>query len=260
MAALAPADLASSSHWTHPSGRVRLFDAVRGFSVASMVLFHACYDLVFIYGVEVPFFSGLFVDVWRATIAWTFLAVSGWMCSFSKSNLVRSGRYLAIAALIFVATSLAAVDDPINFGIVFCIGAATLVDALLEKAGLEPHGLLVAGCLCVAFLLCLNVPRGSFGGPFFSVELPAAWYGTPWLAWLGFPGPGFVSGDYYPLVPFALMYGAGIATGRWFKTRGYPSWVLDAHCRPLEWLGRHALPIYVIHQPALMALFWLLGL
>lgn len=225
-----------------------------------MVLFHACYDLVFIYGVALPFFVAPYVGIWRATIAWTFLGIAGWMCSFSKNNLARSGRYLAVAALIFVATTVAAVDDPINFGIIFCMGGATLIDALLEKAHLEPRGLICAGILALAFLLCLNVPSGYFGGPFFSVSLPEAWYQQSVLAWLGLPGPGFVSGDYYPLVPFALMYGAGIAVGRWFKAKGYPRWMLTAHCHPLEWLGRHALPIYVIHQVALLGLFTLLGL
>lgn len=259
---VAPASATDSTRrapWTHPTGRVRLFDAARGFSVVSMVLFHACYDAAFIYGLPLPFFSGALVAVWRATIAWTFLAVSGWMCSFSRNNLARAGRYLAVAALIFVATTLAAVDDPISFGIVFCIGAATLVDALLERIHREPQGVILAAALVAVFLLCLNVPRGSLGGPFFSLAIPEACYSTPWFAWLGFPGPGFVSGDYYPLVPFALMYGAGIAIGRWFKRVGYPGWMLRAHCRPLEWVGRHALPVYVVHQPALIALFGLLG-
>ena len=36
-------------------------------------------------------------------------------------------------------------------------------------------------------------------------SIPKAVYPTPYLAWLGFPGPDFVSGDYYPLMPF-LFY------------------------------------------------------
>lgn len=245
--------------WVVPSGRVPLFDVVRGFSVASMVGFHACYDAVFLFGQQLPWFAPPFVGIWRASIAWTFLAVAGWMCSFSRNNLARAGRYLAVAAAIYVATSLAAVDDPINFGIIFCMGASTLVDALLEKGGIEPRGRVCAAVLVLCFLLCLSVPAGSLGGPFFSVPLPEALYRSPALAWLGFPGPGFVSGDYYPLLPFSLMYGAGIALGRWFKGAGYPPWVLRIRCRPLQWLGRHALAVYVIHQPLLLLVFWLLG-
>lgn len=257
MSALSPVPQGS---WVVPHGRVRFFDAVRGFSVVSMVLFHLCYDLVFIEGVSVAWFAPPAQDVWRASISWTFLFVSGWMCSFSHNNLVRSLRYLAVALGIFAVTSVAAVDDPISFGIIFCIGAATLIDALLERVHGEPRGLACAAVLFVAFVLTLDVPVGEVGiGPW-EISLPASWYAGPGLAWLGLPGPGFVSGDYYPLVPFALMYGAGVAVGRWFAARGYPRWFLAARCAPLEWVGRHALPIYVVHQPLLLLVLGAFGL
>ncbi|MEY8436488.1 heparan-alpha-glucosaminide N-acetyltransferase [Atopobiaceae bacterium 24-176] len=246
--------------WVFPRGRVRLFDAVRGFSVVSMVLFHLCYDLVFIVGVDVAWFAPPAQDVWRASISWTFLLVSGWMCSFSHNNLTRSVRYLAVALAIFLATSAVAVDDPISFGIIFCIGASTLTDVLLERAHLEPRGLACAAALLAAFALTLNVPVGEMGVGSWELSLPASWYEGPWLAWLGLPGGGFVSGDYYPLVPFAFMYGAGVALGRWFAPRGYPPGLLEAHCAPLEWAGRHALPIYVVHQPLLLLALFALGL
>lgn len=246
--------------WLHPSGRVDLFDAVRGFSVASMVLFHLCYDLVVLTGVTLPWFAPPFEDIWRASISWTFLLVSGWMCSFSKNNLTRSLRYLAVAAAIFVVTSLVAVDDPISFGIIFCIGGATFIDAMLEKLGLEPAGLLAALILFILFLVCLHVPQGSLGITGAAVRLPSPLYASPWFSWAGFPGPHFVSGDYYPLIPYALLYGAGIALGRTFLRSGYPTWFLEAHCRPLQWIGKHALAIYVVHQPVILGVLLMWGL
>ncbi len=246
--------------WSHPSGRVGLFDAVRGFSVTSMVLFHLCYDLVVLTSVSLFWFKPPFEDIWRASISWTFLLVSGWMCSFSKNNLIRSLRYLLVAAAIFVVTSLAAIDDPINFGIIYCIGGATLIDALLERVGLEPSGPLATTVLFVLFLACLHVPQGSFGFPGFTAELPANLYAISWFSWAGFPGPGFISGDYYPLIPYALIYGVGIAAGRTFLRTGYPAWFLRAQCRPLQWIGRHALAIYIVHQPIILGCLMLAGL
>ena len=231
-----------SGPWERPVGRVRLFDAVRGFSVVSMVLFHLCYDLVFIEGVDVAWFAPPLQDVWRASISWTFLLVSGWMCSFSHDNLTRSLRYLAVALAIFAATSLAAVDDPVSFGIIFCIGAATLVDALLERAHLEPRGLPCAAALLALFLLTLGVPSRELGVGPWEVTLPAGWYAHPGLAWLGLPSPGFVSGDYYPLVPFALMYGVGVAVGRWFAPRGPGAGTRAARTRSEEHTSEHQSP------------------
>lgn len=255
-----PSSSPTHEGWSHPSSRVGLFDAVRGFSVASMVLFHLCYDLVVLTSVSLLWFKPPFEDIWRSSISWTFLLVSGWMCSFSKNNLTRSLRYLAVAAAIFTVTSLAAIDDPINFGIIFCIGGATLVDALLERLDLEPSGPLAAILLFALFLACLHVPQGSLGLLGFTVELPASLYATPWFSWAGFPGPGFISGDYYPLIPYALIYGAGIALGRTFLRTGYPAWFLRAQCRPLQWIGRHALAIYVAHQPIILGCLMLAGL
>ncbi|MFQ7392705.1 MAG: heparan-alpha-glucosaminide N-acetyltransferase domain-containing protein [Collinsella aerofaciens] len=40
-------------------------------------------------------------------------------------------------------------------------------------------------------------------------SIPKTIYPVPYLAWLGFPSPGFVSGDYYPIIPFIFMYLAG---------------------------------------------------
>lgn len=243
----------------HPRGRVHLFDAVRGFAVVSMVLFHLCYDLQSIEGLGLPWFRPPLEDVWRDSISWTFLLVSGWMCSFSHNNLTRGLRYLGVALAIFVATTVAAVDTPISFGIIFCIGSATVVDALLERVGAAPRGFAAAAVLFCLFVLTLGVPSGRLGVGPCELVLPRSWYATPWFSWLGLPGPGFTSGDYYPLVPFALMYAAGIAVGRRLKVTGYPRWFLSARCAPLELVGRHALLVYVVHQPVLLGLLTLAG-
>lgn len=217
-----------------------------------MVLFHLCYDLTALAGIDLAWFRPPLEDVWRATIAWTFLAVAGVMCSLSHDNLTRSLRYLGVALAIWLVTTLVAVDTPISFGIVFCIGASTLIDSLLERLHLEPAGWPMAALLAVLFVLCLGIPHGTLGAGSLTVRLPEAPYLSGWLDWLGFPSPTFASGDYYPLLPFSLMYGAGIAAGRALGRSGYPRWFLRARCRPLEFLGRHALAIYLIHQPLLL--------
>ena len=240
-------------------GRMALFDVVRGFSVISMVLFHLCYDLRYLYGFGLSFFQPPFQDIWRASISWTFLFVAGCMCSFSRNGTRRAARYLLAAAAIYVVTLIAAVDVPISFGIIFCMGASTLIDAALQRLGIAPKGWLVAAALFVCFLAVLDVPHGSVGIGSFSMALPRQLYATPYFSWLGFPGPGFASGDYYPVIPFTLMYLVGAAAGRAWSEGGFPEWFSKASCPPLEAVGRHALPIYLIHQPAIIAVLELIG-
>ena len=240
------------------SGRMALFDVVRGFSVVSMVLFHLCYDLRYIYGLPLGFFQPPFQDIWRASISWTFLFVAGCMCSFSRNNLRRSMRYLGVAFAVFVVTTFAAVDTPINFGIIFCMGASTLLYALLDRMGCAPRGWAVAGLLFVLFLVARGVPRGYVGiGPF-EAALPRWLYGTQALAFLGLPGPGFASGDYYPMIPFTLMYLTGASIGNMWHETSFPNWFQNIECAPLQAIGRHALPIYVLHQPLIIGALELL--
>ena len=180
------------------------------------------------------------------------------MCSFSRNGLKRAARYLGVAAAVYVVTLLAAVDTPISFGIIFCMGTSTLVDWLLDRAGIAPRGYLAAIVLLLAFLLLRGVPHGYVGMGQMSIEVPRQLYAYRALSFLGFPGPGFSSGDYYPLVPFTLMYLTGAAAGRRWRETGYPAWAYRISCRPLQFVGRHALIVYVLHQPLLIGILELL--
>lgn len=241
-----------------PTRRVRVFDVVRGFSVASMVLFHFCYDLRFIVGVDLDWFAPPLQDVWRVSISWTFLFVAGCMCAHSRSNLRRGLQYGLVALAIWVVTSIASVDTPISFGIIYCMAACTLLSAALVRMGALPKGPMAAAVLFLAFLALQGLPHGTVGiGPL-TASVPEGIYGVNGLAWLGIPGPGFSSGDYYPLLPYLFLYLAGAAMGSWWAARGYPTWAMDVRVAPLEFLGRHALAVYVAHQPLLLALSALL--
>ena len=240
-------------------GRVRVYDVARGLAVISMVAFHACYDLRYLSGASLPWFSGAFQDVWRASISWTFVFVAGCMCRHSHDNLRRGARLLGLALAIFAVTYVAGVDTPISFGVIFCLGACGVVASALERMGALPKGPLAAVACALAFLALLDLPHGSVGiGPV-AVEVPSALYDTPWLSWLGLPGPGFASGDYYPLLPYLMLYLAGAACAGTWREAGYPTWAKDCRCAPLELVGRHALLVYVVHQPLLLAVTGLLA-
>lgn len=229
--------------------RIAFFDELRGFTVISMVLFHASYDLAYLHGLDMPWFTqGPFQDIWRATISWTFLALAGWMTSFSRNNVKRAAIYGLCALTVFAVTTIAAVDTPVNFGILACMAGSTALYAIASP-GLRriPSGVGAVACLML-FLLTLGIPRCT--------------YPVEGLAWLGFPSPTFASGDYYPLIPFAFMYLAGSFGARWFQAvrgkRGYPLWTKATHAPALAWVGRKSLVIYLLHQPVLVGLLSIL--
>ena len=231
----------STSHYP----RLLLVDDVRGFTIISMVMFHAVYDLAYIYGLSIPWFTqGVFQELWRCSISWTFLFMAGWMCLFSSSNFKRSLRYSALALLIYLATTIAAVDDPINFGIIYCMAACTLCFCILERwiDHISPSiGLIVS---LVLFIFARDLYHGT--------------YSISYLAWLGFPSPGFISGDYYPLIPYIFMYLFGFFFGRKAQENYsgiYPPWMQRSYIKSFEFIGKHPLFIYIVHQPLLLAIF-----
>ncbi|WP_241146145.1 heparan-alpha-glucosaminide N-acetyltransferase [[Collinsella] massiliensis] len=231
------------------TSRVAAFDILRGITIISMVCFHAAYDAVYIYGFDLPWFRDPVIqDVWRCSISWVFIALAGWMTRFSRNNLRRAALYGASALIVWLVTSVASVDTAISFGILYCMAACTLCWGTLSPALKRVHPLLGLLIALGLFALTYTVPRHL--------------YAVDGLAWLGFPGPGFASGDYYPLIPYCFLYAAGAFGARLFdrlSPGGYPAWMRRDWIAPLSAIGRHSLLIYLAHQPLLIVLFTLIG-
>lgn len=176
--------------------RITIFDTVRGFTMISMAGFHACYDLAYLYGWDMPWFTQtVFQDIWRASISWVFLFIAGWMCTLSRNNIKRAAKYALAALVVWLATTLVSVDDSVNFGIIYCMAACTGIVALTNPVLKKISARWGVSLCLVLFALTWSIPKTT--------------YPVPYLAWLGFPSPGFVSGDYYPIIPFIFMYLAG---------------------------------------------------
>ena len=154
-----------------PARRVPLFDTVRGLVILSMVAFHATYDAVILYGCDIEWFlNPLIQTVWRNSISWTFLLLAGIMCSYSRNNVKRAARYFLVALLIWIATSIAAVDIPISFGIIYCMGSSVALFAVLKP-----------------FLDRISSPIGFFLFTFLflaTLDKPHGVYGAHHLAWI----------------------------------------------------------------------------
>ena len=67
--------------------------------------------------------------------------------------------------------------------------------------------------------------------------------------------------DYYPVLPWSGIALVGIFVGYLVYPQGksrisWPDWGQLAPIRGLRFLGRHSLPIYLIHQPILIGIFF----
>ncbi|SLN52079.1 Acyltransferase family protein [Pseudoruegeria aquimaris] len=236
---------------SHPAtqsaaGRLPALDIARTLAIIAMVIFHFARDLE-IFGLAPPGMTlqGGWVLASRL-IAGSFLVLSGISLVLAHGAGIRwpafrarALRIGAAAALVSLATLIAVPSDFIYFGILHAILAASLLGVWLA-----PRPPLHAALAAVAvILLWLWVGK--------SLELPQALSFTGLLA---FPRPTL---DFIPLLPWLAPFFAGMAAAKWLRIADWPRRAPGALGHALAWPGRHALAIYLLHQPILVAALWI---
>lgn len=232
--------------------RIWELDALRGAALAGMIVIHFVYDLVELTGLlswEEPAWY-LFI---KNNCGGVFLVISGISVTLG-SHCVRRGIQVIAGGLLCTAVTagmyflgLSGESIIIYFGVLHCLGVCMLLWAVLGK--LPDLPLLALGVLLTALGLILQ-------GRCFNVH----WSLIP----LGLTPDWFVSSDYFPMLPHLGFFLLGAVLGRLFyreKRTRFPR--VDPDREPAALLcrmGRNSLAIYLLHQPVLMAVVFLLQL
>ncbi len=236
--------------------RYHLLDSIRGFLLILMIIYHTMYDIsIFSRGEFSVLNTGGYI--FQQFIGWSFIFLSGMCRTIGKRHVRRGLIILAGAALVSLVSYIFMPEMPINFGILVFMGSATLIMIPLEKYIKESYAL--AGILLsiFIFILCKNVPYGNLGFEGIELmELPRFLYRNAATAYLGFPPMGFVSGDYYPLIPWFFLYLSGYFFWKYFGKKTQIQKGLFIKVPVLAFLGRHSLLVYLIHQPVCFALVY----
>lgn len=238
--------------------RIHLMDEFRGFAVFCMVFYHGFYTLAFLMGQSWGEWLYRFFMPAEPWFAGLFIFIAGISSNLTHSNLVRGVKLLGVALLVTLATAIAVPEELIVFGILHflsvCMIAFGLLQLLRRRLGRteEPPFRLWPVVVCaVLFIVTRYLASGYLQIPFLlRVFLPSGWY-QAWLAPLGLPGPGFSSADYFPLLPWCFVFAAGTVVGRLAKAGKFPAWTYPSRVPFFSFLGRHALLIYVLHQPVI---------
>lgn len=237
-----------------------LLDTVRGVCILSMVAYHGMYDLVDIFGLPSAWYTGLPGYIWQQSICWTFILLSGMCWQLSRRHVKRGLLLVGCGAAITLITWLVMPSQRILYGVLNLLGISALLLIPLDKVFRKiPAWAGLVGALLL-FALTKNVSRGSLGFEGLVLcRLPRWLYATDLLAVVGFPSPSFWSTDYFPLLPWFFLFCAGYFLWSLLDKSPRAKELLRPGLRPLSFLGRHSLVIYLIHQPALMAVFTVLG-
>jgi len=232
--------------------RVYTLDWARGIAVLGMVFHHALVSVQmagWMFGKNVPF-AFLETDwfyVLQQIFVAAFLLISGICTVYSRSvlrrGLIVSGAAVAVTLVTaHLMPSLGVTGMEIHFGILHMFGAAMLLYGLFTHKNRWFAAL--AGLVLFALWLYLT-------------KAPQAVLSERIWLLLGFPYDGFYSADYYPLLPYFFAYLAGTFLGPLVRDRYFPRWFYTLRFRPLEWVGRHSLIIYLLHQVVLFGISFL---
>jgi uncharacterized membrane protein len=241
-------------------GRIYLMDELRGFAVFCMIFYHGFYTFGYLFGSDIGVYFFRFFMPAEPFFAGLFLFISGIASNLTHSNLARGTKLLVIALGVTLVTWYFVPEDIITFGVLHFLSVCMILFGLLKPFADRFRFSWSAVIACFGlYFLTRGVPRGFLGyGPDFGIALPQNLYEFAWLAPFGFPGPGFASSDYFPLLPWIFVFAAGTIVGKLAKAGRFPEIAYRSQVPILSWFGRHALILYLIHQPMIYGLCLLL--
>ena len=229
--------------------RIWELDALRGLCILCVVIIHLLFDLTELYGLldwEYPPVY-VFIQDWGGVL---FLLISG-ICVTLGSHCVRRGLLvfacgLVVSAVTYIMYLLDMADRSIiiYFGVLHCLGICMLLWPLFQK--MPVWALAVTGVVLVATGLLLQNVHISHD----------------YLMPLGLASPHFISADYFPLLPHFGFFLLGTVLGKTaYRKQQSLLPKVSPDILPFRFLrlcGKYSLWIYLLHQPVLSGIFWLI--
>lgn len=230
--------------------RYQLLDILRGVAIIAMVVFHVAWDLYYFGYSPVDVTTDIGWVIFQKSILSSFLLLVGAGLVLAHGKAIRWNRFwrrfavvVACALLVTAGTYWMFPDYFVFFGVLHAIA----LFSLLGLAFLRLPPLLVAalGVAMIAANLLYNDPV------FASRE----------LGWIGFWPTSPPTSDVVPIFPWFGVVLLGIAIMRLILTSRLAEDLGHFHsdepaARGLAFMGRWSLPIYVLHQPLIIAVFF----
>lgn len=235
--------------------RVDLVDAARGFAVAMMVAYHACFDLTYYGWAHWAMLDDIGWIAWRSTIVAGFLFVVGLSLALrddrergtpsaayaSRPFLIRMGQIAMAALFVTAGSAMLFPQSFIYFGVLHFVVAALWIARRAPRLG----------AWAIAIGVGVLVIGAGAGSTSFD---PKA------VNWIGFAATKPITEDYVPLVPWLGVVLIGCGAGALWSRR---EWRLGPFARAwhgtpralrrlLVTTGRWSLTIYLVHQPLML--------
>lgn len=224
----------------------------------SMVAYHAMYDLVAIYGFDVPWYFDTPGHIWQQSICWCFIFISGMCWSFSRSPLKNGIKISICGAVISLVTFFVMPSQMVIMGVLSFLGAAMII-MIPFAAMMAKKPWIWFAAMAALFVLTKDINQGYLGFEgirFFG--LPEFVYRIPLGVILGFVPLGFYSSDYFSLMPWFFLFSAGHCFWQGMKSNEGFCCLTRHEILLFSTLGKHSLAVYMLHQPVIMGAFMMI--
>lgn len=219
--------------------RIQELDIFRGICLLGVYAAHIYFDAAALCGAGDAPRSILLLFEYGGIL---FVLLSG-ICVTLGAHCVRRGGVVLGCAALVTAVSMAAAaltGDPslaVHFGILHLLGCCMLLYPLFRRLPLPALLAAAAAVLALGFFFdTLRVPQ-------------------PWLFPIGLTTSTYEAADYWPLFPYLGFFLLGAAAGRTLYREKKPRIpALQGRLRPLAFLGRHCLLLYLLQQPLTLLL------
>lgn len=235
------------------TNRFQLLDTIRGMVLVSMMIYHAVWNLVYIYGRNWSWYQSSAAYLWQQSVCWTFIFLSGFCYSLGKRHMKNGLMVFGSGLLVTIVTLIAMPGNRVVFGVLTCIGSCILLLTFTERLWRKIPVEAGAALLFILFLWTKNINSGYMGfGRLHRIELPVKWYDNYVTTFLGFPFAGFYSTDYFSLIPWFFLFLTGFyGYGIFVKYDVIKKDFMRKGIGFFAFLGRHSLLIYLLHQPVI---------
>lgn len=228
--------------------RIWELDALRGFFIWIIMFIHLSYDLVDLYGIMEPVYPKLYAF----QFAWggvPFLMIAGISATLGSHPVKRGlvviggGLLCTLATLGMYLVGFADKGIIIYFGVLHCIGLCMILWLLFRKCPWYVLGLL--GIILSAVGLYFKTLTVSH----------------PYLILFGLCPRSFASSDYFPLLPNLGYFLLGAMLGKLVYKQKISLFPKVKESNPIRrffcFCGRHSLAFYLLHQPIIAGIIWL---
>lgn len=231
--------------------RFETLDSIRGIAVVSMVIFHLMFDIKEIFGGNYTWSSDPLVHLWQRSICFTFIIVSGFVWIYGKRSALKRGLFLtAVGIAVTAVTVIFMPSAPVYFGVMSFFGCAVLIMIPAEKLLRRIPAAVGAAVNIVLFFFTEYAAYGKlgfFGNTLF--RLPEKLYLSDLGVPFGFPPKDFFSSDYFPVIPWIFLYFFGYFLARLVAHTKVFEKIAHVKEPVFSFVGRHAVLIYILHQP-----------